>query len=35
MYREVGGAEAFIRAERENFGSIAPDLPEQVEELSR
>jgi hypothetical protein len=32
MYREVGGAELFIRAERENFGSIAPDLPEQIEE---
>jgi hypothetical protein len=25
MYREVGGAEAFIRSERENFGSIVPD----------
>jgi hypothetical protein len=35
MYREVGGAEAFIRAEREKFGSIAPDLPEPVEEHSR
>ncbi len=30
MYREVGGAEAFIRSERENFGSIAPDLPESM-----
>jgi hypothetical protein len=28
MYREVGGAEAFIRSERENFGSIAPDFDE-------
>ena len=27
MYRDVGGAEAFIRSERENFGSIAPDPP--------
>lgn len=35
MYREVGGAEAFIRAERENFGSIAPELPEPVEAQSR
>lgn len=25
MYREVGGGEAFIRAQRENFGSIVPD----------
>jgi hypothetical protein len=24
MYREVGGAEAFIRSQREDFGSIAP-----------
>jgi hypothetical protein len=30
MYREVGGAEAFIRSQRENFGSIA-DIPESVE----
>jgi hypothetical protein len=35
MYREVGGAEAFIRAERENFGSIVPDLPGPVEAKSR
>jgi hypothetical protein len=34
MYREVGGAEAFIRAQRENFGSIAPDLPEPAGEHS-
>jgi len=32
MYRDVGGAEAFIRAERENFGSIIPDLPELTKE---
>lgn len=25
MYREVGGAEAFIRSQREDFGSIAPE----------
>ena len=25
MYREAGGAEAFIRSQRENFGSINPD----------
>jgi hypothetical protein len=25
MYREAGGAEAFIRSQRENFGSIVPD----------
>jgi hypothetical protein len=25
MYREVGGADAFIRSQREDFGSIAPD----------
>ena len=31
MYREAGGAEAFIRSQRENFGSVAPDLLEQVE----
>jgi hypothetical protein len=35
MYREEGGAEAFIRAERENFGSIVPDLPEPVEAQNR
>ncbi len=28
MYSEVGGAEAFIRSERENFGSITPDHDE-------
>jgi hypothetical protein len=26
MYREVGGAEAFLRSQRENFGSIVPDF---------
>jgi hypothetical protein len=26
MYRETRGAEAFIRSQRENFGSIADDL---------
>jgi hypothetical protein len=35
MYREVGGADAFIRAERENFGSIVPDLPEPAEAQNR
>ena len=35
MYKEVGGAEAFIRAERENFGSIVPDLPQPIEAQSR
>ncbi len=28
MYRDGGGAEAFIRSQRENFGSIVPELPE-------
>jgi hypothetical protein len=33
MYAEVGGGEAFIRAKRENFGSVIPetDSPSQVE----
>lgn len=31
MYREVGGAEAFIRSQRENFGSIVPVLPDRAE----
>jgi hypothetical protein len=31
MYREVGGAEAFIRSERQNFGSITPDPDETAE----
>ncbi|MGA9669123.1 MAG: hypothetical protein WBQ94_07945, partial [Terracidiphilus sp.] len=35
MYREVGGAEAFIRAEREDFGSIVPDREIQGEVDSR
>jgi hypothetical protein len=30
MYSEVGGAEAFIRSERENFGSIVPDRNESA-----
>jgi hypothetical protein len=25
MYREAGGAEAFIRSQREDFGSIVPE----------
>lgn len=25
LYREVGGGEAFIRSQRENFGSVVPD----------
>lgn len=25
LYKEVGGGEAFIRSQRENFGSIIPD----------
>lgn len=28
VYRDLGGAEAFIRSQREDFGSIVPDLPE-------
>ncbi len=35
MYREVGGAEAFIRSERENFGSIVPDHDETARAKSR
>jgi hypothetical protein len=35
MYREVGGTEAFIRSERENFGSIVPDHDETAEAQSR
>jgi hypothetical protein len=35
MYREVGGAEAFIRSERENFGSIVPDLGDLPKASSR
>jgi hypothetical protein len=36
MYREDGGGEAFIRAQRENFGSIVPeDAPGKVAEKSR
>ncbi len=33
MYREVGGAEAFIREEREDFGSIVPDrsMPDEAD----
>lgn len=31
MYREVGGAEAFIRSQRENFGSIVPDVPDRAQ----
>jgi hypothetical protein len=29
LYREVGGGEAFLRAERENFGSVVPDGEEE------
>jgi hypothetical protein len=25
LYREVGGGDAFMRTQRENFGSIVPD----------
>jgi hypothetical protein len=34
IYREVGGGEAFIRSQREDFGSVAPDLPESASEQS-
>ncbi len=26
LYRQVGGSEAFLRAERENFGSVVPEF---------
>jgi hypothetical protein len=26
LYRQVGGGDAFLKTERENFGSVAPDL---------
>ena len=35
MYREVGGAEAFIRSQREDFGSIVPDGPEKTQDSSK
>ena len=35
MYRAVGGSEAFIRAQRENFGSIVPDDPARPEGQNR
>jgi hypothetical protein len=35
MYREVGGADAFIRSQRENFGSIVPDYPDQENDVVR
>ncbi len=35
MYREVGGAEAFIRSERENFGSIVLDKADPLEARSK
>jgi hypothetical protein len=31
MYRKVGGAEAFIRSQRKDFGSIVPEFPRQAE----
>ena len=31
LYREVGGSEAFLRAEREDFGSVVPDLDAPIE----
>ena len=34
IYRELGGAEAFIRSQREDFGSIIPDLPPSADEQS-
>jgi hypothetical protein len=35
MYREVGGADAFIRSQREDFGSVAPDYPDQENDGAR
>jgi hypothetical protein len=32
MYTAPGGAEAFIRSQHENFGSIVPDVPDGEEE---
>jgi hypothetical protein len=26
LYRQVGGGDAFLKAERENFGSVAPEM---------
>jgi hypothetical protein len=34
IYREFGGSEAFIRSQREDFGSIVPDLPPDPGEQS-
>lgn len=34
LYREVGGGEAFLRRERENFGSIVPDPEDEAEKES-
>ena len=28
LYRQVGGGDAFLKAERENFGSVAPEFEE-------
>jgi hypothetical protein len=30
LYRQVGGGDAFLRAERENFGSVMPELAESA-----
>jgi hypothetical protein len=35
LYREVGGGEAFLRAARENFGSIVPDDENEAGKDSR
>jgi len=35
LYKEVGGGEAFLRAERENFGSIVPDSDNEAQKDSR
>jgi hypothetical protein len=35
MYREVGGADAFIRAQREDFGSIIPDDPSETRNAAK
>jgi len=35
IYREVGGGEAFIRSQREDFGSIVPDLPGSASEQGK
>lgn len=32
MYPEPGGAEAFIRSQRENFGSIVPEISHREED---